>query len=90
METDQLIKENAALRQQLAQLVQERETIKRVILQAAKTLNLDPKDPNLATRLIKLVPKLMTKAMINPQDFEDSFSFFAELMPIIEKFTSEQ
>lgn len=78
-----LEKENELLRQKVAEYEKDFEQIRRVFSKAADQMGLDkvPQEKILVHLIKKIGPRLIT----SPEKLAEDFSFFSELMPIIQK-----
>jgi len=82
-----LVDENARLREQLKQYQQKEKVLKKVFTQLADALEIkEGKMPSMSKLVQIFGPALLGG---NQEKIKDKFSFMAEIMPLIEQYTSE-
>ena len=83
--------ENRELRKALEEKNQEIQLIKKIVQQGAQVLGLDKAPPEKinGAYIIKRLGPLFMREMTAPGTLEKQFSFFKELLPLIEKYKDE-
>jgi len=73
------------------ELEQDRQVVKDIFIKLAKALDLYPlpEDGRVIAKIIRVIPGMMIMSQTRPGEFEQKFSFFKDLLPIIEKFNTE-